>query len=217
MPISKYNQDGTVDIYNSKTGATKSGVNPEELITISPNLAAEYAAGQKPEAELARKTAEKELAGLDSNVIDPKSGADAKLIAAAKSGLRSVAGIRKELEGPAGGLKLFGATSGKIPFFKKADLTPFGRGIEADMFNAGDVILRSRTGAAAPEIEVQRYVEQKMPRLTDSEAVKKQKLDSVQEELEVALEVMGMEVPTFNMDDEDEALIKKYGGSNASQ
>lgn len=64
MPISKYNPDGTVDIYNRKTGKTMSGVKPEELGNISPNLVAEYAQNQTPEALLKRKSAEQELATL---------------------------------------------------------------------------------------------------------------------------------------------------------
>jgi len=42
MPISKYNPDGTVNIYNSKTGEIKTNVAPEQLGAISPNLAVEY-------------------------------------------------------------------------------------------------------------------------------------------------------------------------------
>lgn len=68
MPISKYNKDGTVDIFNAKTGEVRSGVKPEELSTISPSLVGEYQIGQSPEATLKRAKAEQELAKMDSEV-----------------------------------------------------------------------------------------------------------------------------------------------------
>lgn len=42
MPISSYNPDGTVDIYNRKTGEVRRGVKPEDLGSISPALVAAY-------------------------------------------------------------------------------------------------------------------------------------------------------------------------------
>jgi len=54
MPISKYNQDGTVDIFNSKTGEVKQGVQPSDLAAISPNLSSEFLANsQDPESSAA--------------------------------------------------------------------------------------------------------------------------------------------------------------------
>src|SRR5574342_100812 len=64
MPISKYNDDGTVDIFNWKTGEVRTGVSPEELGTISPNLVAEYQVGQAPEKVLERKKTGIELEKL---------------------------------------------------------------------------------------------------------------------------------------------------------
>lgn len=58
MPISKFNDDGTVDIYNSKTGEVRTGIRPEQLGTISPRLVAEYQVGQSPENVLSRKETE---------------------------------------------------------------------------------------------------------------------------------------------------------------
>jgi len=71
MPISKYNPDGTVDIYNKKTGEVKTGINPSELGTISPNLVAEYQQGQSAEATLARTEAEQKLEAIRSGEGEP--------------------------------------------------------------------------------------------------------------------------------------------------
>jgi len=54
MPISKWNDDGTVDIYNIKTGEVRSGIKPDELSSISPNLVKAYYEGMTPEAQTAR-------------------------------------------------------------------------------------------------------------------------------------------------------------------
>lgn len=64
MPISKYNPDGTVDIYNSKTGEVRRGVKPQDLASISPKLVGEYEAGQAPTEQLARKEAEQKLTSM---------------------------------------------------------------------------------------------------------------------------------------------------------
>jgi hypothetical protein len=66
MPISKYNNDGTVDVYNTKTGEVRTGVYPQQLSTISPNLVAEYQKAQTPESTLARKEAEVKLQKIEA-------------------------------------------------------------------------------------------------------------------------------------------------------
>ena len=71
MPISTYNQDGTVDVYNSKTGEVRRGVQPDTLATISPNLAAEYQAGQAPEKIVSRAAAQRE-ANIVAQGLDPE-------------------------------------------------------------------------------------------------------------------------------------------------
>ena len=69
MPISKYNQDGTVDIYNTKTGEVRKGIYPEQLSTISPRLVAEYQKAQAPEAKVARVEAEQKLKDIESGDV----------------------------------------------------------------------------------------------------------------------------------------------------
>ena len=66
MPISKYNPDGTVDIFNKKTGEVRTGIRPETLGSISPSLVAEYQMSQSPQATLERKTAEAGLQELET-------------------------------------------------------------------------------------------------------------------------------------------------------
>ena len=138
----------------------------------------------------------------------PESGADAKVIAAAKSGLGSVARAKEALKGFGGNIALFGASTDLVPFTDSIDITPWGRGLESDLFNAVDVILRQRSGAAVPPEEVRRYVKQKGPRVTDPAKVKTQKLNAIQSELEDVITGMGQEVPGLDKDDED--LINKY-------
>lgn len=69
MPISKINEDGTVQIYNSKTGEIKD-VRPEELATYNPAMVGEYLKmtnkGTDPVSELARVKAEQELKAIES-------------------------------------------------------------------------------------------------------------------------------------------------------
>lgn len=67
--------------------------------------------------------------------------------------------------------------------------TPLGRRIlgtedlDSALFNIADNILRARSGAAAPEAEVKRFVDTFLPGALDSEEAKRQKLDRVVREL----------------------------------
>lgn len=200
MPISKINQDGTVDIYNSKTGQVVSGLSPEKLGEYSPKLVAEYQQMQSPEATATRLEAEQKVAELQSPEAEEKTytGADATRIAAAKTGIAAVERAREVLDKPGGNLKLFGATTTILPE-KVGDITPFGRGLESDLFDAVDIILRQRTGAQAPETEVRRYLKQKGPRLSDTKEVKEQKLNAIRDELMTTLEVMGADKEVAGM------------------
>src|SRR3989304_2240123 len=65
MPISKYNPDGTVDIYNSKKREDRTGQFPEQISTISPKLTAKYQKGQSPETRLSRAEAEGKLKEIE--------------------------------------------------------------------------------------------------------------------------------------------------------
>ncbi|HEC66786.1 MAG TPA: hypothetical protein ENI23_16045 [bacterium] len=84
MPISKINPDGTVNIYNTKTGEVRDSVKPEDLAAISPKLVAAYQEMQDPELIVARKEAEQALGDIEAGKI-PKSPSDkAKFIKAKK-------------------------------------------------------------------------------------------------------------------------------------
>lgn len=126
MPISKYNPDGTVDIYNSKTGQTKASVKPEELGMISPKLVAEYQVGQTPEKLLARTKAEKELADIASAVpgeVKPTAEQQFRLSAASQAvnrleetfgrGSSEKVGTKEDLS-LAGSATIFGKGAAKI-------------------------------------------------------------------------------------------------------
>src|SRR3990167_4218810 len=201
MPISKYNPDGTVDIYNTKTGEVKSGIFPEQLSAISPKLMAEYQKGQSPESRLGRAEAEAGLEKIKMGEEEkPLSGADAKIVGQIKSGLTSIKRIKETLGGKEykggegfkkGVVELMGArTAG--PF--GLDVTPFGRGLESDLFNAVDIILRQRSGAAVPRSEVKRYLKIFGPAITDPAKVREQKVKQIELELSQVAESMGLDI-----------------------
>lgn len=56
--------------------------------------------------------------------------------------------------------------------------------LDASLFNIADNILRARSGAAAPEAEVKRFVETFLPSATDSAKAKQQKLERAIRELQ---------------------------------
>ncbi len=91
MPISKYNPDGTVDIYNTKTGEVRQGIFPEELSTISPNLVKEYYESQTPESKVKRVEAETKLGEIES-------GADTGITNEQKFKLKSAGNAIDRLE-----------------------------------------------------------------------------------------------------------------------
>jgi len=119
--------------------------------------------------------------------------AQLKIYAPSLGALRSISRAEQEIKNP---LKLFGATTNLLPF--GMDATPWGRGLEADLFNAVDVILRLRTGAQAPEKEIERYLKQKAPRLTDSRDVKNRKLKELKTELTQSLKAIGVSDDEIN-------------------
>lgn len=63
MPISNYNKDGTVNIYNRKTGEVRNNVKPEELANISPTLTDEYYQNNTPQEQAERLKAETDMGG----------------------------------------------------------------------------------------------------------------------------------------------------------
>jgi hypothetical protein len=137
---------------------------------------------------------------LDKEVF---SGPDAAKIGLAETGMRAVTEAKKELFGEdikedevksAKGSfgKLFGATTDLVPFVQgQADLTPWGRNLQLNLFDAVESLLRLRSGAAVPESEVRRYLKEKGPKLTDRAYVRFNKLQSIQDEFETVMEAMG--------------------------
>jgi len=82
MPISKINPDGTVNIYNSKTGVVKNNISPDTLGAISPRLVAEYQGMQAPEKVLARTETEKKLKEMQPGAkpLDDKAESAGRLL-----------------------------------------------------------------------------------------------------------------------------------------
>ncbi len=78
MPISKINPDGTVDVYNSKTGQVQNGVKPESLGAISPRLVAEYQGMQAPEQVASRLEAEKKITELQAGGVEDTGTSEQK-------------------------------------------------------------------------------------------------------------------------------------------
>lgn len=68
MPISKINPDGSVDIYNTKTGEVRTGVKPEDLASISPKLVGLY---QQKLAE--QEAAQIEAQSIQRGIIQPSA------------------------------------------------------------------------------------------------------------------------------------------------
>lgn len=116
----------------------------------------------------------------------PMSGESAKLTGVIRSGLESVGGIRETMGEDFEGadLALFGA---------RTPLTPWGRGLEKDIYNLADAILRLRTGAAAPEAEVKRFMKVIGPSPLDPDEVKKQKIEDAEIELRQVAESLGFD------------------------
>jgi len=130
----------------------------------------------------------------------PLSGADAKIVGQIKSGLTSIKRIKETLGGKEykegegfkkGGVELLGART-EGPF--GLDVTPFGRGLESDLFNAVDIILRQRSGAAVPPEEVKRYLKIFGPAITDPAKVREQKVKQIELELSQVAESMGLDI-----------------------
>ena len=116
-----------------------------------------------------------------------RTGADAKVIAAAKSGLASSKRIRGELTkegktGLRGTWDLFGSTTGG---------TPWGKGLEGDILNVADAVLRARSGAAAPEAEVKRFAKVIAPMFFQAPKTRERKLSGAETELRTILSEMG--------------------------
>jgi hypothetical protein len=103
---------------------------------------------------------------------DKVSVTGAQRQALAKSGLRNLQILKKELDNdPSVVLKQ--AVPGKF----------FSRQFDSSLFRTVEALLRLRTGAAAPEQEVKRYMDQWGPRLGDNAEVVQSKLDALEQDL----------------------------------
>src|SRR3990167_10432506 len=198
MPISKYNQDGTVDIYNSKTGEVKRSVSPEQLTSISPKLGAEYHStisdqeatmqlgkqGNISQAQLDEIEKSNPQLGVKLNQKGVKSVAkEVELTEGertknnlAKTGLKSIENVYKIYE--------------KDPNILTKQLIPgkfASRSFDSALFSTVDTLLRIRTGATAPEEEIRRYINAYGPQFGDSPEDVKFKLSN----LETALRTEG--------------------------
>lgn len=174
----------------------------------------------------------KDAAALDEQLTgvkkedNPVSGADAGKLSMAETGIAAVKDAKKTLfqEDESGKTKssiqskiaLLGATTDLTPG-SKIDLTPWGRGLQQDLFDSVEALLRVRSGAAVPEQEVQRYLNEKGPKLTDPVSVQKSKLQSIEDELTGLVTAMGrtprprnVTTEVSSISDEDEKLINKY-------
>lgn len=110
----------------------------------------------------------------------PLTASQATRAAAANNALRDIPMIEGAIEsGKLGGAKMLPGSG-----------TQIGRrllgteNLDAALFNIADNILRARTGAAAPEAEVRRFVETFLPSATDSTQAKKDKLARAIRELQ---------------------------------
>jgi hypothetical protein len=117
-------------------------------------------------------------AGQGSN--KPLTASQATRAAAANNALRDIPMISDAIEtGKLGGAKMLPGSG-----------TQIGRrllgteNLDAALFNIADNILRARTGAAAPEAEVRRFVETFLPSATDSVEAKRDKLARAIRELQ---------------------------------
>lgn len=110
----------------------------------------------------------------------PLTASQATRAAAANNALRDIPMIAESIDtGKLGGAKMLPGSG-----------TQIGRrllgteNLDAALFNIADNILRARTGAAAPEAEVKRFVETFLPSATDSTQAKKDKLARAIRELQ---------------------------------
>lgn len=128
----------------------------------------------------------------------PLTASQATRAAAANNALRDIPMINEAIDsGKLGGAKAIPGSG-----------TQIGRrllgteNLDAALFNIADNILRARTGAAAPEAEVKRFVDTFLPAATDSKKAKRDKLDRAIRELQGYVNPMEASADTL-----EEALL----------
>lgn len=161
MPVSKINQDGSVRIFNSKTGQVIDNVKPEELVNYSPSLVGDY---------------EKMRADNEAKVLEaaakPEAVAAKKNRTLGESGLRTLEQAKEIYE-----------KDPNVLLKQKIPGQWLSRDFDNAMFNTIETILRLRTGAAAPESEVRRYMSKAGINFGDSPEVVEQKLQNLEADL----------------------------------
>jgi len=192
MPISKYNPDGTVDIYNTKTGEVKAGVQAGELGAISPKLVAEYQTGQAPEKVLARKEAEIKLKDIESGIgteaqqekvsLARTLGSDIKLLEETRKNISKP--FRGRLRVPAGEAEKPGIIGG-IARSIEPDISAFEGLRENVSFSLAGAIA-NQTGRALSD-EERAALAESLPDIGDTDAEAQIKLNNLAKQLETRL------------------------------
>jgi hypothetical protein len=92
-----------------------------------------------------------------------------------------MASVRNMVVNPDGSVNRGVLATGAVPFGG----LPFtsGRDLNSKILSTADTILRIRTGAAAPESEVERFAQAYRPSPLDSEATIKEKMDRLERDL----------------------------------
>ena len=127
----------------------------------------------------------------------------AKAAASAQNALQDIPMIADAIEsGVIGGAKALPGSGTAIGqrFLGTADL-------DAALFNIADNILRARTGAAAPEAEIRRFMRSFLPNPLDTKAAQRSKLERAIRELQAFVN------PPQNIATLEEALISQTGGA----
>jgi hypothetical protein len=127
----------------------------------------------------------------------------AKAAASAQNALQDIPMIADAIEsGVIGGAKALPGSGTALGqrFLGTADL-------DAALFNIADNILRARTGAAAPEAEIRRFMRSFLPNPLDTKAAQRSKLDRAIRELQSFVN------PPQNVSTLEEALISQTGGT----
>src|SRR3990167_7427959 len=180
MPIARINPDGTVKIYNSKTGETKD-VAPEELGRYNPKLVGEYykltGEGVDPTEELKNTKAKKELEAIKSGTVTGVGGDE---------GTATERALAKKAQVGLDALSRIEASVGQDPNVIAKQRVPGQLGVrayDADISSIIDVIGNLRTGATITP-QQQKLYERMLPKIGDSPEESAGKIASIRAELQ---------------------------------
>lgn len=182
MPISKYNEDGTVDIYNKKTGEVRTGIKPETLGSISPSLVAEYQQGQSPESVLSRKQAEVNLQKLNTNQTD----AQKETVSSVKSLSSDIALLEQNRQRVSPLLRGYGQkVKSLFSSLDKGDVDAFN-GLQNEIAYSMAKTLANQTGQGLSDKDVISF-KNALPNLGDTEKGAKNKLTNLAQQMKTRL------------------------------